>query len=137
MKLTFPTIVLLAFCLGAFAQLDPRATNSNTLVLETAGPPKLYVSNLTTNRYTNFLATLRVEPILTPCPECGGPNHHERRIEHVEVYDLVTATLVSGGQTNVARVFQSPRTATVVTNVVLRLQARRQPGWTNTPAPLP
>lgn len=131
------TIVILAFCLGAFAQLDPHVTNTNPVQLGNAGVELLRLSALTTNRYTNFLATLRVEPILTPCPECGQANHHERRIEHVEVYDLVTATLVSGGQTNVARVYQSPRTAAVVTNVVLRLQARRQPGWTNAPVPMP
>lgn len=136
MKLTFPTIVLLASCLGAFAQLDPRATNTNPVQFNNAGVEMLRLSALTTNRYTNFLATLRIEPILTACPECGGPNHHERRIEHVEVYDLVTATLVSGGQTNVARIFQSPRVAAVVTNVVVRLQPRRQPGWTNG-APMP
>lgn len=99
-------------------------------------PGGVRLLNLTTNRYTNTLSTLRVEPILTPCPECGKANHHERRVELAEVFDVVYATLVSGGQTNVAVVFKGPKLQSVVTNTVTRpgVPVWRQPGQV-TPIP--
>lgn len=123
-------ILLLACCRLTSAQ------TTNGIVLVTAGPPVVTVSNLTTNRYTNTLSTLRVEPILTPCPECGKANHHERRVELAEMFDVVYATLVSGGQTNVAVVFKGPKLQSVVTNTVPRagVPVWRQPGQV-TPIP--
>lgn len=99
-------------------------------------PPSVTVSSLATNRFTNILTTLRVEGIDTPCPECGRANHHECRLESVEVFEVVTAIIVAGGQTNVVAVYQSPKVREVVTNIVPRLTRR---GWTtnSVPPPLP
>lgn len=131
-----------------FALFLPLSSLAQPATNPPSPPFPFAVSSLATNRYTNLLAVLRVSPLDTPCAECGAPNHHERRIESVETFEVVSATIVAGGQTNTFAIYQGAKTGAVVTNVYLRAapanaavplpySVRRQPGQTAPIPPLP
>lgn len=103
---------------------------------------EIQISTLSTNTYTNVLTTLSISKVDKPCPECGGPNHHEQRVEHIETFIVVQATVIAGGQTNRMNVFTGPKVSGVRTNLALipfPAPRTRSPGWpaTNSPPPLP
>jgi len=86
---------------------------------------------LSTNYVTNVVSTVRVEEISTPCPECGGPDHHERLYQFMISYGNANRTLVVDGHTNVIISAVGPTNRWFATNVVLKLAPAitRQPGW--------
>lgn len=97
-------------------------------------PPDIRLATLSTNRTTNVLAALSVTQLPGACPECGAPNHHERRVEHVAVYEVVRAVIVYNGQTNSMTVYAGPPSYALRTNIVFREPfARQSPGWPSTP----
>lgn len=97
--------------------------------------PSVVLGSIWTNKITNLISVVRVEQIATPCPECGGPNHHERRISLVSVSEQIYMPLITfgGARTNNFLVGYGPTNSLVVTSTVLRV-ARTQPG---SPPPLP
>jgi len=110
-------------------------------LLSLAADP-ITIGSLRTNYYTNTLSTLKVTSVPGLCPECGQPNHHEIRAEHVEIFYVVIGSVVANGQTNPPTViYKSAAMATILTNTFFRDWQRpskyRQPGQTNPIPPLP
>lgn len=93
------------------------------------------ITPLVTNRWTNVVRVLEEEPVSTPCPECSGPNHHDRQVARMRVHERVSASVVYRGQTNHVVVWAGVVTNWIGTNLVMR--QRRQPGWTAPPMPTP
>lgn len=91
-----------------------------------------------TNRLERVLATLSTHAIDTPCPECGGPDHHEIRVQSVALFDQVSVRLSTASATNLVFDHYGPTNVVVRTNVVLRLlpplSPYSSPGWPANPA---
>lgn len=98
-----------------------------------------------TNRLEVPLSILSVQPISTPCPECGGPNHHEIRVQSVAIYDQISVRLVTNAATNTVFDHYGATNVMVRTNIVLKVvpppmsglvptSAYTHPGWTAQPA---
>lgn len=106
-------LLLASFCLTAQAQLITTSTN----------------------RVTNAVP-IRTQAILTPCPECGGPNHHVQQLCDMIAYNLLTVSVVVDGHTNQQSYTTGPTNRWLSTNLIFQTQTRRQPGFTS-PPPMP
>ena len=90
-----------------------------------------------TNRVPPFtLSTISVQPVEGKCPECGGPNHHIRRVELEASYGEVFLPIFFEGRTNQHLLTTTATNKYVVTNIVFQPSApiRTQPGWVGPPA---
>lgn len=119
-------IVLVMSCVGAVLLEGKADTNS----------PIFTVLPLSTNRVTNIVRTLKTEPVSGPCPECGQPNHHDRRVDYLAACDMIYLSLKTSFGTNVTLVGCGPTNYWIATNLFLRpIVGRTQPGFQ--PPPLP
>lgn len=114
MKPLAPILAAAALTAAAIAQTNPPIGQLSFTNL----PFQLDFVTAHTNRFTNVVSVVSVTPVDTPCPECGGLNHHERHVEIVEIYEIVTATMRMGGQTNSFPVYRSPGYRLIRTNIV-------------------
>lgn len=98
-----------------------------------AGVVMFEITPLVTNRWTNIVRVLEEEPVATPCPECGGLDHHDRQVARMQVHERISSTVIYRGRTNPIVVWSGVVSNWIGTNLVMR--QRRQPGWTVPPTP--
>lgn len=122
-----PVLLLLLLAIFLFAvSVRPAETNG----------PMFSVGATSTNRVTNIVRTLKTEPVEGLCPECGQPNHHERRVDYLCAFDMVYLSLKTSYGTNMTLVGCGPTNYWIATNLFLRpIVGRTQPGFQ--PPPLP
>lgn len=100
-----------------------------------AGVVMFEITPLVTNRWTNVVRVLEEEPVATPCPECGGLDHHDRQVARMQLHERVSSTIIYRGHTNPIVVWSGVVSNWIGTNLMMR--QRRQPGWTVPPTPPP
>lgn len=108
------------------------------LLANASDPGPITMGPTSTNRVTNVLSVLSVQPVPQDrCPECGGPNHHDQQTVLLSVHDEIYQSLVTPlGMTNRLLVGLGPTNRYLGTNVVFS-RRRSQPGWETPPMPLP
>jgi len=87
---------------------------------------------LSTNRFTNPAAPVRLQSILAPCPECGQKDHHLMEVHAWESWDWIQYRIEHAGvvATNYLR---KPVASWFSTNIT-PIGGRIQPGWPAAPA---
>lgn len=98
--------------------------------------PGLRLLSLATNRFTNILSLVRVEPDTNLCPVCGAI-HHERHIVAKMARESLMLFTELEGQTRSNIVWEAPARTWIETDIVQRTFHRQQPGaLPPTPSPL-
>lgn len=90
-----------------------------TLLAVMAGPI-VTTSPIYTNVVSNVVSIISTKPVEGPCPECGQPNHHDRRIQLLNSYEQYLVYVSSPTHTNTVVVGTGPVKTWVSTNVILR-----------------
>lgn len=98
--------------------------------------PGLRLLSLATNRFTNILSLVRVEPDTNICAVCGA-THHERHIVAKIARESLMLFTELDGQTRSNVVWEAPARTWIETDIVQRTFHRQQPGaLPPTPPPL-